>query len=80
MNAPEPILDYLRTQIPAYPFDLKLDEDFVHELIHDFDDLDLLEELKTFRWYYNNRPAARFKSVRVGLRRWIANAWARRND
>ena len=21
MNAPEPILDYLRNQIPAYPFD-----------------------------------------------------------
>lgn len=80
MNAPEPILDYLRTRIPAYPFDLKIDEAFVHELIGDFDDLDLLEELKTFRWYHNNRPADRFKSLRVALRRWIANAWARRND
>jgi hypothetical protein len=72
MNAPETILDYLRTQIPAYPFDPKLDEAFVH------DDLDILEETKTFRWYHNNRPADRFKNVRVGLRRWIANSWARK--
>jgi len=78
MNAPEPILDYLRTQIPAYPFDPKLDEAFVHELIEDFHHLDILEETKTFRWYHNNRPTDRFKNVRVGLRRWIANSWARR--
>lgn len=79
MNAPEPILDYLRTQIPTYPFDPKLDEAFVHELIEDFHDLDILEETKTFRWYHNNRPGDRFKNVRVGLRRWIANSWARRS-
>jgi hypothetical protein len=78
MNAAEPILDYLKTQIPAYPFDPHLDEDFVLELIQDFDDLDILEETKTFRWYHNNRPADRFKNVRVGLRRWIANSWARK--
>src|SRR3954469_1437184 len=80
MNAPEPILDYLKNQIPAYPFDPKLDEAFVHELIEDFHDLDILEETKTFRWYHNNRPADRFKNVRVGLRRWIANSWARKTD
>jgi hypothetical protein len=39
-----------------------------------------LEETKTFRWYYNNRPVQRFKNVRVGLRRWIANAWTRKAD
>jgi hypothetical protein len=80
MNAPQPILDYLRNHIPAYPFDPKLDEAFVHELIEDFQDLDILEETKTFRWYHNNRPADRFKNVRVGLRRWIANSWARKTD
>ena len=80
MNAPEPILAYLQSQMPAYPFDPNLDDEFVHELIQDFDDLNILEETKTFRWYYNNRPAARFKNVRVGLRRWIANAWTRRTE
>jgi hypothetical protein len=78
MNAPQPILDYLKNQIPAYPFDSKLDEAFVHELIADFGELDLLEETKTFRWYHNNRPAERFKNVRVGLRRWIANSRAKK--
>jgi hypothetical protein len=77
MNAAEPILAYLQHQMPAYPFDPQLDEAFVHELIEDFQDLNLLEETKTFRWYYNNSPAARFKNVRAGLRRWIANARVR---
>ena len=80
MNAPEPILTYLEAQMPAYPFDPCVDADFVAELIDDFDDLDLLEEAKTFRWYHNNQPATRYKNLRLGLRRWIANAWARRND
>jgi hypothetical protein len=80
MNAPEPILAYLQSQVPAYPFDPGLDGEFVDELIADFADLDILEETKTFRWYYNNRPAARFKNVRVGLRRWLANAWMRKTE
>ena len=80
MNTAEDILRYLKEQIPAYPFHPQLDEEFVRELITDFDDLDILEETKTFRWYYNNRPVDRFKNVRVGLRRWIANAWTRRAD
>ena len=46
MNAPEPILHYLSKQIPDYPFDPKLDEAFVHELIDDFHDLDILEETR----------------------------------
>lgn len=80
MNAADNILAYLKDQLPAYPFDPKLDAEFVQELITDFDDLDLLEETKTFRWYYNNQPAARFKNLRVGLRRWIGNAWTRRKE
>lgn len=80
MNTADDILGYLQHQMPAYPFDPKLDGEFVRELITDFDHLDILEEAKTFRWYYNNRPVERFKNVRVGLRRWIANSWARRTD
>jgi hypothetical protein len=75
MNAPDNILAYLKDQIPAYPFDPKLDAEFVQELIADFGHLDILEQTKTFRWYYNNQPATRFKNVRVGLRRWLTNAW-----
>jgi hypothetical protein len=80
MTGAEQILAYLKDRLPAYPFNAQLDADFVHELIEDFPDLDILEETKTFRWYYNNQPVTRFKNVRVGLRRWIANAWTRRRD
>jgi hypothetical protein len=78
MNAAEPILAYLQGQMPTYPFDPRLDAEFVDELLADFRDLDILEETKTFRWYYHNRPGDRFKNVRVGLRRWIATAKVRK--
>jgi hypothetical protein len=74
MNTPQPILDYLKTHMPAYPFDPQLDAVFVEELIADFAEFDILEETKTFRWYYDNRPANRLKNLRAGLRRWIANS------
>jgi hypothetical protein len=80
MNEPDQILDYLQSRMPAYPFDLILDAAFVDELIQDFHDVDILEETKAFRWYYDNRPVARFKNVRLGLRRWIVNAWTRKTD
>jgi hypothetical protein len=78
MNTPEDILAYLKGQMPAYPFDPRLDADFIDELIADFRDIDILEETKTFRWYYQNRPADRMKNLRVGLRRWIASARVRK--
>ncbi len=68
------ILHYLKDRLPAYPFDPKLDTDFVKELIEDFQGVDILEETKAFRWYYDNEPAARLRNVRLGLRRWVANA------
>jgi hypothetical protein len=79
MNQTEQILDYLQSRMPAYPFNHALDAEFVDELVHDFQDIDVLEETKAFRWYYDNRPADRFKNVRLGLRRWIVNAWTRKS-
>jgi hypothetical protein len=70
----EPILDYLEHHLPGYPFDLRLDTAFVDELVRDFHDLDLLEEIKAFRWYYEDSPLSRGKKPRVTLRRWLANA------
>jgi len=78
MNACEDILAYLKGRIPGYPFEPRLDTEFVDELLADFQDIDILEETKTFRWYYQNRPADRMKNLRVGLRRWIASARVRK--
>ena len=73
-NSPEKILAYLQEQLPDYPYRADLDEAFIAELAADFPDLDILEEIKSFRWYYDNAPLARVKNVRLALRRWIANA------
>ena len=56
LNAKEPILDYLSNRLPDYPFDSELDQDFVEELTGDFPEINILAEIKAFRWYYNNKP------------------------
>ena len=71
------ILDYLEHHLPAYPFDPDLDARFVEELLHDFPNLDILEQIKAFRWYYDDAPFAELKKPRVSLRRWLANARSR---
>ena len=70
------ILDYLEHRFPNYPFDPKLDTAFIQELAADFERLDILEQIKTFRWYYNDEPA-RLANSRAALRRWMARAWDR---
>ena len=73
-NSPEQILAYLQELLPGYPYRADLDAAFIGELAADFPDLDILEEIKSFRWYYDNAPLSRVENVRVALRRWIANA------
>ena len=73
-NSPEKILAYLQELLPGYPYRADLDAAFIGELAADFPDLDILEEIKSFRWYYDNAPLSRVENVRVALRRWIANA------
>ena len=43
-------------------------------LMDNFPDVDILEQIKSFRWYYDNQPLAYVKKIRLALRRWIANA------
>jgi len=67
-------LEYLEYQIPNYPFERRLDKLFVTELLADFPDVDLLEEIKTFRWYHDSDPVARVANPRVALRRWMSSS------
>ena len=68
------LLDYLR-KIPLFPFDPKIDPDFVDELLTDFGGaIDVLEETKAFRWYHTDRATSSLRSARVALRRWLNNA------
>jgi hypothetical protein len=67
------ILHYLRHRPPGYPYDDQVDPGFVDELLHDFPNTDLIEEIKAFRWYHDNDPAARVRNLRIAIRRWVVN-------
>jgi len=67
------VLDYLQHGFSAYPFNRKLDTDFILELVADFERVNLLEQTKTFRWYYDD-DLSRVGNPRAALRRWMARA------
>ena len=71
------VLSYLHHRLPAYPFDAKTDQDFVEELVDDFGGVDVLEEIKNFRWFNDSKPVSH-QRIRLALRRWIANSKKRR--
>jgi hypothetical protein len=72
----ESLMAYLK-RIPGYGFEPKIDADFAEELLEDFAMLDVLEEVKAFRWYHDNRPAEHVRSVRLAIRRWLARTLIR---
>lgn len=66
------LLAYLQHDLPGWPYEQHLDEPFLQELLDDFPKVDVLEQLKLFRWYHDNRAPP--NKPRLALRRWIANA------
>ena len=42
----------------------------------DFPDVNLLEQIKTFRWYYDD-DLSRLGNHRAALRRWMVRCWDR---
>ena len=56
-----------------YPFNRKLDTAFIVELAADFERVNLLEQTKTFRWYYDD-DLSRVGNPRAALRRWMVRA------
>jgi hypothetical protein len=67
------ILAYLQHRLQGYPFDQMVDPAFVEELLDDFPKLDILEQIKLWRWYYNGHPPLQ-RQPRAALRRWLARA------
>jgi len=49
---------------------------FILELAADFERVNLLEQTKTFRWYYDD-DLSRVGNPRAALRRWMARAYDR---
>jgi len=74
-------LDYLEHQVPDYPFDPGLDGDLITELMTSYPNLDLLEEVKTFRWCTRRRePLRPSENPRDSLRQWLVSSAAMVRD
>ena len=56
------ILDYLEHHLPRYPFLTATDTLFVEELQRDLPHLDILEQIKTFRWYFDDDLSSKKKN------------------
>ncbi len=74
-EAQQRILHYLRDRLPDYPFDSDIDAEYVEELLEDFREINILAEIKAYRWYHDNRPFNDVEKPRLALRRWLTNAW-----
>jgi hypothetical protein len=59
--------------VPGYPFDEDHDRPLLAELMSDFSDIDLIDQIKAWRWYRVDNPA-RLKTPRGALRRWMLRA------
>ena len=70
-NEVDAILRYLQQRLPGYPYDDLVDADFVNELLDDFPSVNVLEEIKAFRWFHDNRPADSVSNLRLAIRRWV---------
>jgi hypothetical protein len=68
------VLDYLEHHFLGYPFLKSIDQLFVLELLRDFPHLDLLEEIKTFRWYFDDQLPSKRRTLRASLRRWMTRS------
>jgi hypothetical protein len=59
--------------IDDYPFSEDIDRPLIAELMREFPDVDLLEQIKAWRWYRIDNHGV-LKNPRGALRRWMAKA------
>jgi len=68
----EQLLECL-ADIAGFPFAEDVDRPLIAELMREFPDVDLLEQIKAWRWYRNDNPGV-LKNPRGALRRWMIKA------
>ena len=61
------------SQVPDYPYHELHDRDLLKQIIHDFPEVDILEQLKAWRWYRVDHQFV-LKNPRGSLRRWMLRA------
>ena len=72
-NAYQDILLECLASIPDYPFSEEIDRPLLAELMQDFPEVDLIDQLKAWRWYRVDNPT-KLKNPRGALRRWMQRA------
>ncbi len=71
--------DYLERALEAlacvtdYPFSAAHDRPLITELMRDFPEIDLIDQIKAWHWYRVDNPS-RLKNPRGALRRWMLRA------
>ncbi len=59
--------------IPDYPFCEEHDRPLLAEIMRDFLEIDIIDQIKAWRWYRVDNPT-RLKNPRGALRRWMLRA------
>ena len=59
--------------VPDYPFSELHDRSLLEEILRDFPDIDIIDQIKAWRWYRVDNPS-RLKNPRGALRRWMLRA------
>ncbi|RLE23584.1 MAG: hypothetical protein DRJ65_11510 [Acidobacteria bacterium] len=68
----EQLLECL-ANITDFPFDEDVDRPLIAELMREFPDVDILEQIRAWRWYRIDNPGI-LKNPRGALRRWMIKA------
>ncbi len=68
------LLDYLKYDFELYPYSEERDPRYYKQLLKDFDDLDLLEELKQYHAWILDQPEEKKISYRCRFRSWLKTA------
>ncbi len=68
----EQLLECL-ANITDFPFDEDVDRPLIAEIMRDFPDVDILEQIRAWRWYRIDNPGI-LKNPRGALRRWMLKA------
>lgn len=61
------------SEVPGYPYHETYDRDLLEQIIHDFHDVDIVEQIKAWRWYRVDHQIV-LKNPRSALRRWMLRA------
>jgi hypothetical protein len=59
--------------VPGYDFRELVDRPLIAELMRDYPEIDLIEQIKAWRWYREDNPTT-LRNPRTALRRWMAKA------